>query len=90
MPMVKDPRWAAINFNGTPCSGALLYIYANGTDNLVTTYSDVNMTTLNETPLVADGRGYFPTFFTPAGTYRVCIKTPEGVSISETADVVVD
>ena len=32
MPMIKDPRWSAINFDGTPAAGARLFVYVNGTD----------------------------------------------------------
>lgn len=88
MPMIKDPRWAAINFDGTPCAGARLFVYANGTDTLVQTYSDSTLTVKNTTPLIADGRGYFPVFFALAGTYKVRIETPEGSLISETSNVV--
>lgn len=87
--MVKDPRWTAINFDGTPASGALLYVYKNGTDELVKAYSDVNMTVLTTMPIVADGRGYFAPFYTTNGTYKVKITTADGVIISETSNVVV-
>lgn len=88
MPMIKDPRWAAINFDGTPAAGARLFVYANGTDNLVQTFSDPTMTVKNTSPLIADGRGYFPVFFAPGGTYKVRIETDAGALISETLNVV--
>ena len=88
--MVKDPRWAAINLDGTPCAGAKLYTYANGTSDIVQTYSDIALSVANETPLIADGRGYFPPFFVVNGTYKVRIETPDGVLISETSNVIVD
>lgn len=88
MPMITDPRWNAINFDGTPASGAKLFVFANGTDNEVQTYADSAMTVKNTTPLIADGRGYFPTFFAPAGTYKVRVETSEGSLISETSGVV--
>lgn len=88
MPMIKDPRWSAINFDGTPAAGARLFVYDNGTDNEVQTFADSVMTVKNTTPLIADGRGYFPVFFAPAGTYKVRVETSEGSLISETSDVV--
>ena len=90
MPMVKDPRWSAINFDGTPCSGARLYVYQNGTSIGVQTYSDPAMTVPNTNPLIADGRGYFPVFFVPAGTYKVVIETADGVLVTETNYVTVE
>lgn len=88
MPMIRDPRWNAINFDGTPASGAKLFVFANGTDNKVQTYADSAMTVKNTTPLIADGRGYFPVFFAPAGTYKIRVETSEGSLISETSGVV--
>lgn len=88
MPMIRDPRWNAINFDGTPAAGARLFVFANGTDNEVQTFADSAMTVKNTTPLIADGRGYFPAFFAPAGTYKVRVETPEGSLISETSSVV--
>lgn len=88
MPMIRDPRWSAINFDGTPAAGARLFVFANGTDNEVQTFADSAMTVKNTTPLIADGRGYFPAFFAPAGTYKVRVETSEGSLISETSGVV--
>lgn len=88
MPMIKDPRWSAINFDGTPAAGAHLFVFANGTDNEVQTFADSAMTVKNTTPLIADGRGYFPVFFAPEGTYKVRVETSEGSLISETSGVV--
>lgn len=89
MPMINDPRWAAINLDGTPASGARLFVYQNGTDIEVQTYSDQSMTVKNTTPLIADGRGYFPVFFAPVGTYKVRVETDAGVLISEVSGIVV-
>lgn len=88
MPMIKDPRWSAINFDGTPAAGARLFVYANGTDNEQITYSDPACTIKNTSPLIADGRGYFPVFYCPNGTYKVIIETDNGALISETQGVV--
>ena len=32
MPMIQDPRWTAINLDGTPCAGAELTVYTADTD----------------------------------------------------------
>lgn len=88
MPMIKDPRWSAINFDGTPAAGARLFVYANGTDIETQTYSDSAMTVKNMSPLIADGRGYFPVFYCPTGTYKVRIEDNSGVLITETQGIV--
>lgn len=82
MPMIKDPRWTAINLDGTPAEGARLFVYENGTDIAVQTFANAALTVKNTAPLIADGRGYFPAFYAPAGTYKVRIESADGVLIS--------
>lgn len=88
MPMVKDPRWAAINFDGTPAAGARLFVFQNGTDIEQITFADAACTIKNTSPLIADGRGYFPVFYCPEGTYKVRVETDNGSLISETQGIV--
>lgn len=89
MPMINDPRWSAINIDGTPANGARLFVYQNGTDIEVQTYSDSSMMIKNTMPLIADSRGYFPVFFAPTGIYKVRVETDAGVLISEVSGIVV-
>ena len=88
MPMIKDPRWSAINFDGTPAAGARLFVYASGTDNLASIYSDPALSIIQENPVIADGRGYFPVFYALEGTYKVVIQSENGSPISEVQGVV--
>lgn len=86
--MIKDPRWVALNYDGTPATGAKLYVYENGTDNKVPVYADVAMTVRLEP--VADGRGFFPVFFANKGTYKVIVEAENGALISEVENVIVE
>ena len=90
MPMVKDPRWSAINMDGSPCVGAQIYVFTNGTSEVAQMYSDPTLQTPTTTPIIADSRGIFPPFYAAPGTYTVRVNTPEGSLISETPNVVVD
>lgn len=78
-----DPRWAAINPDGTPCAGAQLFVYDAGTDTLVTLTNPDGGAVLPN-PLTANERGYFPVFTVNNGaTYKIKITTPSGVVISQ-------
>lgn len=87
MPMIQDPRWTAINLDGTPCAGATLTVYLSGTDIMSEIYSDEALLTRIQNPLVADGRGYFPVFYTRNGSYKIKIVAPNGATVSEVAKV---
>ncbi len=79
----KDPRWAAINPDGTPCAGAQLAVYEANTDNLVTLTNPDGGAVLPN-PLTADGRGYFPLFEVVEGSsYKIKITAPGGAVISQ-------
>lgn len=88
MPMIKDPRWSAINLDGTPAINARLFVYQNGTDILASIYSDNTMLVPQSNPVIADGRGYFPPFYAVAGTYKIVIQSENGAPISEISNVV--
>lgn len=83
MPMVKDPRWTAINLDGTPYAGAELHVFESGTDIRSDIYSDEALLTRLQNPLIADGRGYFPVFYARDGKYKVKIVAPNGATVSE-------
>ena len=82
MPMVKDPRWTAINLDGTPCAGAELHVFKSGTYIQSEIYSDEALLTRLQNPLIADGRGYFPVFYARDGKYKVKIVAPNGATVS--------
>ena len=83
MPMVKDPRWTAINLDGTPCAGAKLHVFESGTYIQSEIYSDETLLTRLQNPLIADGRGYFPVFYARDGKYTVEIVAPNGAPVSK-------
>ena len=83
MPMVKDPRWTAINLDGTPCAGAELHVFESGTYIKSEIFSDETLSTPSKNPLIADGRGYFPVFYARDGKYKIKIVAPNGATVSE-------
>jgi hypothetical protein len=87
MPMIKDPRWSAINFDGTPAAGAKMYVYEAGTDILSKIYTDDTQTTVLENPLIADGYGFFPVAYLSTGDYKVRIENANGALISQVNNV---
>lgn len=62
--------------NGVPLARGRLFFYETGTSSLLATYSDVNLTTPNTNPVVADANGRFGTIFLVPGTaYKVQLWT---------------
>lgn len=63
--------------SGEPIPGALLDFFVSPGTTRATTYADVNLTTPNTNPVVADGDGVFPSIFLdPRTTYRVVLSYP--------------
>lgn len=85
--MIQDPRWTAINLDGTPCAGAELTVRTADTDIKAEIFSDEVLLTRMPNPLTADGRGYFPVFYARSGSYRIKIVAPNGATVSEVAKV---
>lgn len=83
--LVNDPRWSAINLDGTPAAGAKLYVYEAGTSTEATIFSSVSENDTNRmtNPLIADGRGCFPVFYCQTGTYDIKIESQNGSPISD-------
>ena len=92
MPMLKDPRWSAINFDGTPAAGAKMYIYEAGTDIIVPVFANSSLNTNErlENPMIADGYGYFAVPYLNSGSYKVRIEDRRGVLIGQVDGVVVE
>lgn len=88
--MLKDPRWAAINFDGTPASGAKMFVYQSGTDILAELFSDKDLTVRLENPLIADGFGYFPVAHAATGSYKVRIESSRGVLMGQVDGVEIE
>lgn len=61
----------AVDTNGVPLALAQLYFYVTGTDTLLATYSDVNLTVPNTNPVIADSSGQWPSIFMSTAQYKV-------------------
>lgn len=58
-----------------------LTVYTAGTTTKATTYSDVNLTTPNLNPLIADANGLFGPIYVPTGTYKIDYADASGVVV---------
>ncbi len=57
------PVMPALDRNGNPVEGALLYFYENETTTLKAVYADVGLTVPLSNPVVADSAGQFPAVY---------------------------
>lgn len=67
--------------NGNAVSGAKLTVYEAGTTTAVTTYSDVELTTANASPVVADSSGSWGPVYVPAGLYKIDVTDSADASL---------
>jgi hypothetical protein len=84
--IVTAPRIQAIDSNGNPYVGALLYIYDAGTSTPRTTYSDSGLSVANSQPMEANNAlGIFgPIFVSTSGNnLKLEFRTSAGVVIPE-------
>jgi hypothetical protein len=77
------PAERAVDANGNPYSGALLYFYEAGTTTLLDTYSDADLAIahVNANPVVADSGGLFGAIYLQPRSYKVILKTSGGSTI---------
>lgn len=59
---------------GLPAAGAKLFFYVTGTLTGLNTYSNANLATLNNNPVVADSNGRFGDIFLQDQAYRVIMR----------------
>lgn len=65
-----------VDQNGVPLAGGQLFFYTTGTSTPLNTYQDVNLTTPNANPVIADANGRFGNIFLVPGTaYKVQLWT---------------
>lgn len=89
MALLLSPHFQALDGNGDPYSGALLYFYLAGTSTAVTVYQDAGETTPHASPVVADASGRFDQIYLPTGsTLKLVLKTSAGVTV-QTIDRVI-
>lgn len=62
--------------------GAKLYWYTSGTDTLVDTFSDADLTTENTNPVLAAADGRFPQMWLAPGLYKYVLTAPNGNPMS--------
>lgn len=72
------PKHQYFTDNGDPASGYLLFSYEAGTTNLLSTYSDVDLTVPNTNPLVLDAAGR-ATIFLTAASYKFSLALPTDI-----------
>lgn len=61
-----------VDGTGVPLVGGQLFFYVTGTSTPLDTYADVNLTTPNPNPVVADSTGHWPNIWlTPTTAYKV-------------------
>jgi len=71
----------AVDANGDPVSGALMYVYLTGTLTLATVYSDLAETIAHASPIVADSSGFFPPIYHSGAQLKVNVTDPDGVDL---------
>lgn len=78
--IAPSPKFTALDNNGLPCNGCLLYTYAAGTTTNAATYADSALTTPNANPVVLDASGR-ATIFLSATSYKFVLKTSANVTL---------
>lgn len=71
----------AIGTNGTPYSGAKLYVYETGTETEISLFSDEGLSTPIANPIVADAAGVFALAFMAETECKLVLKTSADVTI---------
>lgn len=79
----------ALDDDGEPMAGALLYSKVAGTDTDLPLYADVDLTTPLDNPVEADAGGYFPVCFMLPTGYKFILATAEDV-VFKTGDMISD
>lgn len=78
--LLPIPRLYGIDA-GIALPGAKLSVFSAGTSTPVDTYSDVNLTTPNANPVVADADGLFGPIYIPAISVKVVLKDSADATI---------
>jgi len=73
------PLFQAIDADGNPVAGGLVYFYEAGTTTPKVAYSDAAFTAAAANPIVLDSKGEF-TFYLN-GAYKIDVKTSAGVQV---------
>lgn len=69
----------ALDTNGRPIPGALMWFYLNNTTTLTTVYADAELSVPLSNPVVADSSGVFPLIFAASDMlFTVAVTTSDG------------
>lgn len=74
------PRFRALDANGDPLSGGLLYSYSAGTTTPLATYTTRAGTVANANPVVLDANGEADVWVTGGVLYKFVLKNSAGVT----------
>lgn len=77
--VIVNPKFTAIDENGVPLAGGLLYSYECGTTTLSATCADSNCSSDNANPTVLDSRGEANIF--GENCYKLVLKDSSGVTL---------
>jgi hypothetical protein len=73
------PLFQAIDSDGDPVSGGLVYTYGPGTTTLKTAYTDEDFTVAASNPIVLDSKGQAEFYL--KGVYKINVTTSAGVQV---------
>src|SRR5687767_9827532 len=73
------PRFRALDSNGDPLAGGLLYSYEAGTSTPLATYTTRAGTVANANPVVLDANGEADVWTTPGTDYKFELRNSSGV-----------
>jgi len=87
MGQIASPKFYAVDSDGDPLVGGLLYTYEAGTDTPKETYSDPSLETENTNPVELDSRGEALVY--GSGSYKLVLKDSDEVTIWTVDDVTI-
>lgn len=87
MTRIIDPLEQFFDDAGNPLIDGLFYFYETGTNTLLDTFSDINLTTPNANPLPLTAAGRCPNAYGYNRLYRVVVKTSDGTQILQRDNV---
>lgn len=82
--LAVSPWWTLLDADGLPLSGALVYVYASGTDTPFAVYSDAALTAAHPQPAEADSAGRLTVYLPPLASIRVVVHDENDVPVRET------
>lgn len=78
--LVPFPKFSALDSDGNPLSGGLLYTYEDGTTTPQSTCTDNACLTPNSNPVVLDANGQADVWLTPGVGYKFILKDVDDIT----------